>query len=91
MTLLFLDFVLDFLPRGELQRQISCLGSICLPCSRWYIAQMLDAIAWMHARGVIHRDLKPENVLLDDNMRIKITDFGSAMMFEAGNDGVWLC
>lgn len=52
---------------------------------------MLDAIAWMHARGVIHRDLKPENVLLDDNMRIKITDFGSAMMFEAGNDGVWLC
>ena len=49
---------------------------------------MIDTTAWMHSRGVVHRDLKPENILLDDHMRIKITDFGSAMIFEAGKDGV---
>jgi 3-phosphoinositide dependent protein kinase-1 len=80
--------VLDLVPRGELQKQIARLGSICLPCSRLYAAQMIDTTAWMHSRGVVHRDLKPENILLDDNMRIKITDFGSAMIFEAGKDGV---
>jgi len=51
---------------------------------------MIDTTAWMHERGVMHRDLKPENVLLDDDMRIKITDFGSAKIFEAGKEGAWV-
>jgi len=36
---------------------------------------------------VVFRDLKPENILLDDDMHIKITDFGTAKVIESGEDG----
>lgn len=54
------------------------LGSFETSCARYYAAQLLDTIDYMHRTGVIHRDIKPENVLLDAEMRIKVTDFGSA-------------
>lgn len=51
-------------------------------CTRYYTAQILDTIEYMHSKGVIHRDLKPENVLLDDQMHVKITDFGTAKILD---------
>ncbi|KAF8315913.1 kinase-like protein [Clavulina sp. PMI_390] len=80
-----LYFVLDLVPNGELVTKINKLGSLSLECSRYYSAQILDAIIWMHGLGVIHRDMKPENVLLDENMRVKITDFGTAKILADPN------
>ncbi|NCA07281.1 MAG: serine/threonine-protein kinase [Micrococcales bacterium] len=39
---------------------------------------VLSALSQAHQNGVVHRDLKPENVLLADDGRIKVTDFGLA-------------
>jgi serine/threonine-protein kinase len=42
-----------------------------------------DALDAMHKVGIVHRDLKPENVMIDDDDRIKIIDFGIAMKEDA--------
>lgn len=38
--------------------------------------QTCEGIAYIHSRNVMHRDLKPENILLDENLNVKICDFG---------------
>lgn len=58
------------------------LGTFDEECTRYYAAQILDTIEYMHSKAVIHRDLKPENVLLDEKMRVKITDFGTAKILD---------
>jgi 3-phosphoinositide dependent protein kinase-1 len=75
-----LYYVLDVASGGELLGVLKKIGSFDEECTRFYGAEILDAIEHMHNRGVIHRDLKPENVLLDDQMHIKITDFGTAKL-----------
>lgn len=79
-----LYFVIDLATNGELQTLISRMGSLSTRCSRYYAAQIIDAIHFMHDKGVIHRDLKPENVLIDEAFRIKITDFGTAKIQDSG-------
>ncbi|KAI8866660.1 kinase-like protein, partial [Ramicandelaber brevisporus] len=43
---------------------------------RYFMLQLSDAIGHMHQNKVIHRDIKFANILLDGNMRIRVTDFG---------------
>ncbi|MBF0463081.1 MAG: serine/threonine protein kinase [Magnetococcales bacterium] len=42
------------------------------------LSQILDAVAYMHARGVLHLDLKPANLILLADNQVKVTDFGIA-------------
>ncbi|KAG8519004.1 Serine/threonine-protein kinase SIK2, partial [Galemys pyrenaicus] len=46
--------------------------------------QILSAVDYCHERKVVHRDLKAENLLLDNNMNIKIADFGFGNFFKSG-------
>ncbi|KAJ5749194.1 uncharacterized protein N7511_010890 [Penicillium nucicola] len=77
-----LYFVLDLCKGGELLGTLKRMTTFDEECTRFYGAQILDTIDYMHKRGVIHRDLKPENVLLDSGMYVKITDFGTAKILK---------
>lgn len=46
---------------------------------RTLLQQLLQALEWLHSRGIVHRDIAPPNLMLDDD-RIVIIDFGSACM-----------
>ncbi|KAI0301076.1 hypothetical protein B0F90DRAFT_1721495, partial [Multifurca ochricompacta] len=73
-----LYFVLDLARNGELQSRISRMGSLSTACARYYVAQLL-----MPSTTCINvADLKPENLLLDDDFRIKITDFGTGKLID---------
>jgi len=53
-----------------------CYGRLEESIVRFYAAEIILAIEYLHSKGIIHRDLKPENVLLDTKGHIKLADFG---------------
>lgn len=46
--------------------------------AKFYAAEVVLALEYLHSKDVVYRDLKPENLLLDANGHIRITDFGFA-------------
>ena len=53
-----------------------------------FFYQLINALDYIHSKGVAHRDLKPENLLLSQNKNIKIIDFGLSNFFETGVGGL---
>ncbi|KAJ1819738.1 serine/threonine protein kinase [Coemansia sp. RSA 2675] len=79
-----LYFVIDLAANGELLSWIRKLGGLAEECARFYLAEIILAVEYMHMERTLHRDLKPENILLGSDMHILITDFGTAKMFPKG-------
>jgi serine/threonine protein kinase len=71
--------VMELVPRGSLRALLSN-ASVGLKW-RKRLAMLRDAavgIAFLHSKGIVHRDIKSSNLLVDDNMSVKVGDFGFA-------------
>lgn len=56
-----------------------------------FFREVVKAVAYIHNRKLVHRDIKPENVLLDENRRVKLCDFGFSAPIEAGEKRDTFC
>jgi len=66
----------EFLPES-LARVIEA-GALPVRAAAEYGAQVAEGLAAAHAAGVVHRDIKPQNVLIGNDGKAKVTDFGIA-------------
>jgi serine/threonine protein kinase len=71
-----LYFVLDYCAGGELFFHLGRIGKFSEARSRFYAAEIILAIDYVHSLDIVYRDLKPENVLLTAEGHISLTDFG---------------
>lgn len=70
---------------GELFDYIVSHGKLDEQQARRFFQQMICAVEYCHRHKVVHRDLKPENLLLDDQLNVKIADFGLSNIMTDGN------
>lgn len=71
-----LCFVMEYVRGGELFFHLSRERVFTEDRTRFYGAEIILAIDYLHQLGVVYRDLKLENLLLDSEGHIKLTDFG---------------
>ena len=79
-----LFMVMDFVNGGELFFHLRKDLKFSEDRTRFYSAEILTALEYLHKQGIIYRDLKPENVLLDCDGHVKLTDFGLSKKFFSG-------
>ncbi|XP_060577857.1 ribosomal protein S6 kinase alpha-5-like isoform X1 [Ruditapes philippinarum] len=75
--------VLQLCEGGELLNRIRKKKNFCEPEASEIMWKLVQAVDFMHSRGVVHRDLKPENLLFEDSSEqaeVKIIDFGFARL-----------
>ncbi|QDS72316.1 hypothetical protein FKW77_007552 [Venturia effusa] len=70
---------------GELFDYIVQHGRMSEVKARRFFQQIVCAVEYCHRHKIVHRDLKPENLLLDENLNVKIADFGLSNIMTDGN------
>ncbi|KAF2139292.1 uncharacterized protein K452DRAFT_310737 [Aplosporella prunicola CBS 121167] len=69
----------------ELFDHIVANGKMSEDKARKFFQQIVCAVEYCHRHKIVHRDLKPENLLLDENLNVKIADFGLSNIMTDGN------
>ena len=75
-----LYLVLEFVQGGEMFRYLEIRNTLREDEVRFYAAELVLALVYLHGVKAIYRDLKPENVLISASGHIKLADFGFAKM-----------
>ena len=86
-----LYFVMPFIRGGELYKVFQAEKRFKEEVVKFYSAQMIIAIGYLHLKGIVHRDLKLENILIDQDGYIKIIDYGLAKMLDENQESTSFC
>ena len=81
-----LYFIMEFIQGGELFFHLRRETRFDDEKTRFYVAEIILALDFLHKNKIIYRDLKPENILLDSKGHIKLADFGLSHMYNEENE-----
>ncbi|CAH1122068.1 unnamed protein product [Ceutorhynchus assimilis] len=75
-----LCLVMEYVEGGDCASLIKHTGPLPPDMARFYFAETVLAVEYLHSYGIVHRDLKPDNLLITALGHIKLTDFGLSKM-----------
>ncbi|MDR0606311.1 MAG: protein kinase [Bacteroidales bacterium] len=73
--------VMPFVEGVTLQQKVTQHSRLSYETAVNYIAQLSEAVGYIHAKDILHRDIKPENIIITPDNRAILIDFGSAREF----------
>lgn len=76
--------IMELCPNGDLYEHVVQNGRLSECEAKIFFRQILEALSYLHSRGVSHRDIKLENLLIDQFGRVKISDFGLSNFMKDG-------
>jgi len=75
-----LCMVMEYVEGGDCANLLKNMGPFPPDMARFYFAETVLAVEYLHSFGIVHRDLKPDNLLITALGHIKLTDFGLSKM-----------
>ncbi|CDW87460.1 UNKNOWN [Stylonychia lemnae] len=82
-------YLITELLQGSLAQKINGKKPLTEEEIRFYFRDLISALEYCHdCAQVIHRDIKPENILIDENNRVRLADFGVSHIMENGHDTI---
>ena len=80
-----LYLVMDLITGGTLEKRLKGLPVPCMEVVR-FLLPVVYALGYAHRHGVVHRDVKPANILMDNDKRPVLSDFGIAKVATGDNN-----
>jgi len=77
-----LYMISTYVSGGDLFYHIKNRGHLSEKEAKFYGAQIILGLEYLHSKNILYRDLKPENILLDSDGNIKLADFGVAKQLD---------
>ncbi|KAK9889385.1 hypothetical protein WA026_004659 [Henosepilachna vigintioctopunctata] len=75
-----LCLVMEYVEGGDCASLLKNIGPLPSDMAKFYFAETVLAVEYLHSYGIVHRDLKPDNLLITALGHIKLTDFGLSKM-----------
>jgi serine/threonine protein kinase len=74
--------VMEYIEAGTLQDAVKKYGVFSEDLTGKYIGQILNALAYLHSKGIVHRDIKGANIMITKEGTTKLVDFGIANQWD---------